>query len=655
MNGLPPDVRSLWYDMKNQEKEIRRKRQWLMSSSAPVSSSRKRLKSKESIMPETMLREDDLFYESLKKHVEKGFGVCHEATELPTTHDVEPFVQHKMIKTILALLDDFTNNGLYILAKVIAGSSVVFEKTRWKMKKFIKENLPKVLGKQSSSIDKEVEVYNKLSQVLKDPYNFQKNNFMLSTVTSNMNIHPTVQSHYDATQIVLNELKDMSLQTLCAMYRRLKGAKGSLPVLNPSRTGWSKSRLASRVKSLSLEMLSKLGILDELPLPLIKAMEVASLSLKLSSHQDAPIINFCNYSPKIESLQNEIVKAISLLKCKVGVHELKGLREFLDPGSDYEVLNGGLRKSIRKMLTEFLFECSDMDEIPIILLDTLAVINGCPLRLKEVTEEVESILSVSAQVKQVLWDSLDDHELDLDFSDAYTEDIEESDDGELSDDQEEEEELATSNLDDESEVGSTADSHGVYCTPIWNVSNMSTAKSESECKTEIKVEPDDFQFTPSTGLSKSFDHTASMDSKHMADTKDFVSPFPLSSSQTDQIKGRKLFESSCKVESADFVEDRNKYLAIQQACDEASLIAYRFVGRVLEGYARIEEVDLDQRQISYLNDGNLFAVDLQDRAPNEDQATPSDDVDDSIIIQTVRELIPSFSDSELEKVRKILR
>ncbi|KAL8162581.1 hypothetical protein V2J09_014070 [Rumex salicifolius] len=684
--NMDQDARFLWYEVKNQDKELQLKRKWLMGLSARATSSRKRLKSNGSMLPETMLREDDavrrscsiylLFYESLKKHVEKSFGVSNEAAELPTTCHVEPLVQHKIVKTVLALLNDFTNNGLNILAKVIGGSSIEYEQTRWKMKKFIAENIPKVLGKECSSC-KEVEVYNKLCQILNDPHNFQKNHVTRSSLTANTTIRPTKHSHHDAIEAVLLRLETMSVQTLCAMHRRLKGIKGSLPIIKRIKSCWNRPRLAERVKSLSRKMLSSIDKWDELPVPVMKAMDAACLSLKLSN-QNPSISRFCSCSPEIETLENEIVKAIRLLSCKVGVPELKILKELLAPGFEYQVHNGGLRLAIKKMLTEFLFECSDMDKIPTVLLDTLAVINRCALRQEEVAEELESILNVSAQVKQIVWDSLPDYELDLEFSDAYMEDLEESDVGEFFDD--EEEELSTNNLDGISEVGSTADSHCVdssvaYCsTPISNVNIMSIAKSQSVCKTEIKMEPDDLLFTPSVGLSKSFNRcTASLGStmyhteqtNHMADTKDSVIRFSLSSNLSDQNPGKKHCQSSsCKVEPVnlgDFESNvpgdtcRNKYIAIQQACDETSLIAYRLVGQILKGYADIEEIDLDERQLSYLNDGNLSAEDCQETIPNEDQTKSTDDVDTSVIIQAVQELIPSFPYSELEKVRKILR
>nr|WDD38923.1 DNA double-strand break repair [Fagopyrum tataricum] len=641
MDGVPPDALTLWNQMKNEEKEMRQKRRLLMGFSAPELSSRKRSKSNEqSMLPETILREDDLFFENLKKIVEKGFGGCHdEESEFPATEDkVEHVAHQKILKTVLALLDDFTNNGLYLLAKLIGGSSVI-EKTRWKMKTFIKENLPKVHGKQCNS-GKEDATYSKLSHILTDPHNFRKSHVMTSTRAATWTVGPSEQSHYAATMTILDGLEKMSLQTLSAMYRRLTGAQCNLPTLNPPRCGWSIGRLVRRVKSLSLKMLSEVDKSDGLPEPLAKAMEVASLSLKLSGHQNAFLTNFCHYTPEIESLHHDIIKAINLLDRKVGVEELKSLKNALAPHTEYQVVNGGLRKAVKKMLTEFLFECGDMDEIPAVLLDSLAVINRCAVPKKEVNEEVESILNVSAQLKQVLWDIIPDDKLDLDFADAYMEDLEDSDE-DFYDDYGEEGQLLKDESDEVSEVGSTgvsddADSSLLFCTPTSDIHNRSNGKSDSVLKSEIKVDPDDLLFTPSSfGVSQSYNHTTSMSSKlhegetltHMTEAKSSVSRFSLFSAPNDQIEERKHNQSRCKIEPIDLAEDcegnscekvkdmsetpctsGNKYLAIQEVCDEASLIAYRLIGRVFEGFASIQGIDLDERQLSYLNGGHPTPV-----------------------------------------------
>ncbi|KAL2509143.1 uncharacterized protein Fot_32790 [Forsythia ovata] len=58
---------------------------------------------------------------------------------------------------------------------------------------------------------------------------------------------------------------------------------------------------------------------------------------------------------------------------------------------------------------------------------------------EEIENEVEYILTVSAQTKQIVWDLFSEHRLDQDFPDAYMEDLEESEMTTTSDDDSEEE------------------------------------------------------------------------------------------------------------------------------------------------------------------------------------------------------------------------
>ncbi|KAF5779910.1 hypothetical protein HanRHA438_Chr12g0576361 [Helianthus annuus] len=91
------------------------------------------------------------------------------------------------------------------------------------------------------------------------------------------------------------------------------------------------------------------------------------------------------------------------------------------------------------MLTEFLCECGDMEIVPECLRGVLAIIKksckACvphPEKIN-VEEDVESILSVSASMKQLVWDLIphsEDEKLDQEFADAYVEDLEDSYDDE---------------------------------------------------------------------------------------------------------------------------------------------------------------------------------------------------------------------------------
>ena len=76
-----------------------------------------------------------------------------------------------------------------------------------------------------------------------------------------------------------------------------------------------------------------------------------------------------------------------------------------------------------------------MDLIPEYLLEAIFEINRCQSSSRssvkeEIEEEVECLLCLSAQTKQIVWDLNPEIDVDLDFSDAYMEDLEESDDDE---------------------------------------------------------------------------------------------------------------------------------------------------------------------------------------------------------------------------------
>ncbi|KAI4318293.1 hypothetical protein L6164_026080 [Bauhinia variegata] len=127
------------------------------------------------------------------------------------------------------------------------------------------------------------------------------------------------------------------------------------------------------------------------------------------------------------------MEAIWLVKTVVRISVLKNLQLLIEP--DAQIPNRTLRTAFVKLLTEYLFECSNMDRVPKSLSKILDAIsksyrvthNG--FFRKENFEEVGCILNVSAQTKQIVLDLLPDVEFDQDFMDAYMEELEESDEG----------------------------------------------------------------------------------------------------------------------------------------------------------------------------------------------------------------------------------
>src|SRR5262249_23615315 len=153
-------------------------------------------------------------------------------------------------------------------------------------------------------------------------------------------------------------------EALLAVRRKLRGAPASIPCLQKRKRGNSRDSLIHDIRKISEEMLSELGEGDELQEPMAKALATAGLSLKLTKGcLNFSITDFNQFSPQIRALQDEISKAIWLVKRKkVRLPELKSLQLLLDPKSD--VASRSLRTTMKKFLTEYLFECNELDTIP---------------------------------------------------------------------------------------------------------------------------------------------------------------------------------------------------------------------------------------------------------------------------------------------------
>ncbi|XP_057490873.1 uncharacterized protein LOC130776623 isoform X1 [Actinidia eriantha] len=699
------DTESLYAKLKYQEKQLKLKRRWLMG--VPFSDSeQKRLNrllfQENKTFPESLLREDDVYYESIKAFIGKGFGTCSFERVYHVDQDnIQMSDFPNDLRSLSSMLDDMTNNGLQLFTELLTGGSTKFEKTRWKMKKIIREYLPKALEtrKESSKIN----IDEQLRQLLTNPFNFRRNHATLQI--------PASQSYHAAATKVLDGLEDMPLQTLSAMHRKLRGIQEYVPCLQPPKSGWGRSILITQVRKRCMEMILELGEEDELQEPLAKAMAVGSLSAKLI--QGSPFVaEFRQYSPQIKALQNEIAKAIWLLKEKVRFPELKSLQLLLDPNADLS--NGSLRTAVKKLLTEYLFECSDMDTIPGYLLETLSIINrtsrSVPFRFfseEEIQEEVECVLSVSAQLKQVLWDLLPEYEFDQDFADAYMEDLEESDCGDDNDENE---------SDDQQEgflsQDSSFQSHDPY-DPIDTVGETNPAESESSAspvnefgsspvltsKSRLNsdyfeiVEPEhvagmDLVYSDASASQSSseFDGLENMGGNefHIGSVRNSELNDPLllaqktngcdsssHSSPDASLNGNHVTRQEPTVEpekqpdfvssnffyGANFKHDRasmsrNPYLAVQEACDKTSMVAYRLIGRVLDEFAQIESLNLDCDDVSYLRGD--YSIRKDSRVAKEDNISYEEKVHDSIVIQVLEDLLPSFPGSGKERLKGLM-
>lgn len=582
-----------------------------------------------------------IFCETIKKHVEESFGASTAEREHDDQDNMLLYDMHNIERILNLHLDAFTNMGLYHIAKILTGGLVQFEKTRRQMKMVIRESLSK--DSRSKNNHWKTDVVKQLSLLLNDPQNFQENSANFLT--------PTFQSHYAATVKVLAGLEDLPFQALLAMDRKLRSVQRGMPQLQRHRHGRSRGQIIEKVRKNSKKMLSELGKRDELQKPLAKAMAIAGLSLKLKPGcQNSSDAGFQRFSPEIRSLQNEIVKAICLLKTKVRFPELKTLQNLLDPNAD--IPNGCLRTAIKKMLIEYLFECSDMDIIPKSLFDTLAIVNRSSRSApywcfpkEEIEQEVDCILSVSAHTKQVVWDLLPDNGFDQDFADAYMEELEESDDGsDIYDDGDYGDGDVDAESDHEAEgfgesvpVDTTMENgSSAYLTPKDQLKNSSSVGPGQECFIRLGSDSHGvISLAQSLGSPIHCSTTNADISQYQVESRKVCSSMTDGNSFSWFLTPQErfncnLFErhevelntSQVPVFSSDLFSDnflyehiktskqcrrRNQYVAIQEIYDESSLVAYNVIGHMLEKFAKEEKVDLDWNDSSYLR-GNLSTL-----------------------------------------------
>ncbi|KAK6156016.1 hypothetical protein DH2020_010264 [Rehmannia glutinosa] len=343
-----------------------------------------------------------------------GFGAHNCVKESHCAPEDElVFNSRDCFQDICFLLDDMTNKGLCSFVKILTGGMIKFEKTNWSMKRAIKELLPKVIADKNDISKMKLK---QLFQLLKDPKNFCGNQVACSTA---------FEAYRAAAIKVLDGLEDFPVRALSAMLRKLRGVRGYIPSLNPPRSGRARDNLINLVRKMCMKMLLDHGEVDEPAEGLAGALGVAGLTLKLIMNSPA----------------------------KLSLIELKKVQVLLDP--DFKLSDRSLRSAVRNLLTDYMYECSDMDKVPDCLVGILDIINRrsqLPSRkknssseshsspqelMKEVMQkEVEYVLTISAQAKEVVLDLLPEHEFDEDFAHAYVEDFEGSDALCISDDDE---------------------------------------------------------------------------------------------------------------------------------------------------------------------------------------------------------------------------
>ncbi|XP_073315993.1 uncharacterized protein [Primulina huaijiensis] len=573
------------------------------------------------------------------------------------------FNSHDDLKDVFFLLDDMTNKGLYSFVEILTGGLVKYEKTNWCMKKIIREFLPEVLADKSDISKTRLK---HIFQLLKDVTIFR----------GYQAVCPTHSETYCAAGIkILNGLEDFPFRALSAMHRKVRGVRGYIPTLQSPKSGWSRDGLINVIRKKCMKMLLDLSNSNEPAESLAGALGVAGLTLKLILNQPAAI-EFRKFSPEIEALQNDIARAIYFINDpkRVSLIEVRRVNVLLSPNVEMSIRS--LRRAVRNLLTEYLFECSDMDKVPNCLLETLDIIinnksrrprlRGLPssgihtkeLVEEEIQKEVEYVLIVSAQAKEVLWNILPEYAFDRDFSNAYMEDLEKSDILYISDDDEQ--------VRENPQYGGCY-SHDSYCgsESICETSPVSTVKSNCfsppvSPSSKLDVPPLMSFHTTEMDPDKnhSFVHSAkSVDSKVLdcscTDRKhhlpgcfgEFGLAYPdprkatienklfsLSNSPDtshNEISGGKATKfsfSTSKLEFSDVPVEKkipfpeqsrsvNQYLEVQEACDAVSMVAYRFIGHMLDELAKMEGLELHQCDRLYLR-SNASVLEDSEESPH---------------------------------------
>ncbi|KAK1263164.1 hypothetical protein QJS04_geneDACA009389 [Acorus gramineus] len=615
-------------------------------------------------LPESFLREDDVFTEVLRNSVEISFRsvsrdegshhVISDELQCFDVHEVynDTLIQSNFVKTVLSRLDDLKSPALHSIAHLLTQNKVKFYRTRPKMKKIICKKLPKIFVELS--LTDCVELLAKFPPMFKEPSNYREGYAKLMTpISPSKLMTPISPSLLSSIRNILEGIADQPPQTLVAMFRKLKRSfiVPQFQLVWPSK---SQDLLAKRVKRKCEDFLSCLEDGDELPKPLAKALAIACLSVKRRSrisHEEAS--DFFPFPSEVKMLQDSILTAIWSLP-KFDILELKELQSLLDPNG--YVSGKSFKTAVKRYLIEYLFECSDVD-IPNSFLKTLAFINGRSRHgllicsKKTIEEETDCVLNVSSQLKQIIWDLFPGNRTDEEFVNAYME------------------EGGGNAVNNNDEIKSAGNE---YCASFIRLnvlfgSEAPVSKPE-HLQRHASLIDNEIEDMGDSGHVHSFIPTFSGKdgSQNLTEINVHENGIPVNS---DEIEGnvtscssdlngynatvclKESMLSRCQESSHETInENENQYLSIQDACDETSLVAHRLIGRLLEGFLNIEGKDIDVSTRSYLRGG--ASTDFEDG--EKSWSSVESNKKGQILIQAVEELIPSFPKSGIERVKELM-
>ncbi|KAI3877565.1 hypothetical protein MKX03_003201, partial [Papaver bracteatum] len=520
---------------------------------------------------ESALRGDDVSYENMKAAVEKCFGlhtlegdgyVVHSFLFLLDSNDILQDVRTHL----RSIIKSMSCTGLLRFANAVTGGSVLYEKSRPKMREIILEYFKKIL--QNPGHRNHKRFIEELPKLLKNPSNFE---IKITGDEKVQVVDPAYLSPHSAADKILEVLKkegkkkgmdcqeeekkcmdckpregkrkSMDCHLLSAMIRRLKGDVKEPKfgdVLGKKYT--KRSRLIIEVAKAFDEELCKVSAGEEFSIGLVKATSVALLGLNMSN-PEIFVPAFGSDCPLKLVIHKDLLKCIRILSDNK-LEDVKELRTVLDPISIRKVKPQKFQETIRKWLIEYLYEYPELElvEIPKPVKKTIDIIKDMDRqnamvpkspticnKHKQANKELEIVGDLSAQFKQIMLDKNCDHNMDEDYNDAYCKDLE----------------VKYDNL-------------------SKNEGNHSD-ESVGECEADGSVLPE------STSGGNAF---------------------------TLEYMGQDSSDGAGKEQ-----KPVNEYLAIQEICDNRSLGAHDLIGLLLEKLLDEEGAELDGSKRSYLRGG----------------------------------------------------
>lgn len=577
-------VSVLW----SQEEIREKKRRWIVGDPTLSVYSEKSLK-KAKFLPESLLRSSQVIETFLGLRSVESHQVVQEYAHLFDPQTIENPI--RFYKSMSFLLTNLKTQALNCVFDIVGEVKIDLER-----KKSPKNGFEKMILQifRLMKSDTNNAIVKKLAAVLRDPINYR--NHMKLTTLVNAQLISSIRKTVEAIDL-------MPLQALLAMKRKFDCVQvvPQIPVCIIGR----QKLLLSELKKACDEALNLLKNGDELPEPFAKALSVVLLSIKLSSRKpDIQTSEFFTFNAEIVALQDEILNAIWTIP-KVKTAELKILRSMLDPTSKLTLR--AFRTGVVKYLTEFLFECSDID-IPNLLAEVLSFINRKSKRrldfVKQISskDELEHVMNISAQLKEIIWDNFPAHDVEQTLSDAgdFIDEYNSASDGDII-------------IDDEG------------CSGVGECDELDIPRSFTEMAEEV------------VGESEPADLLAARVSAQPSQA--YKNGDACESLQDTIITGRSLSDrkSSCFQHGGLSAYD---CLSIETVCDETAAIGYQIIDRVLEGLLGTQSRENITTNKHSKEDTKRIDI-LGSTGP-------------TLLAQIIEELAPNFPKSGMKKMKTFM-